>query len=131
MKSKRFIVFVIVGVMVIVLLAACSSGGGGSNPAASDSKTFNVSATEFAYTPNTFNAKPGDKLIFKVTNKGTVEHTLVIQSLDGSTELAKLSVQPGETKSLDFTAKDAGIYPIVCDIAGHKAAGMTGTLTVK
>jgi len=55
----------------------------------------------------------------------------VILSLDGSQELAKLTTQPGETKPLKFTPKDAGTYPIECDIAGHKEAGMTGTLTVK
>jgi plastocyanin len=131
MQSKRFIWFVLLGLALVALLAACSSGGGGPTSGDSGTKTFTVSTTEFAFSPDTFNAKPGEKLTFKVTNKGTVEHTLVIQSPDGSTELAKLSVQPGETKSLEFTAKDAAVYPIVCDIAGHKEAGMKGTLTVQ
>ncbi len=130
MKSKSFMLFVLLGILFVALLAACSSGGGAQS-ASGGSKSFNVSATEFAYSPNTFTAQAGDKLTFNLTNKGTVQHTLVIQSPDGSTELAKITTQPGETKALEFTPKDAGTYPIVCDIAGHKEAGMTGTLTVK
>ncbi len=130
MKSRHLVLFVLVGVLVIALLAACG-GGGGSSEAESGPQSFAVTTTEFQFNPNSFTVKVGDNLTFKVTNKGTVEHTFVIQSTDGSSELAKLSVQPGETKSLDFTAKAAGVYPIVCDIAGHKEAGMTGTLTVK
>lgn len=129
MKSKHLVWFVLMGVLVIALLAAC--GGGGSSEAASGSQSFAVTTTEFQFSPNSFTVKVGDNLMFKVTNKGTVEHTFVIQSTDGSSELAKLSVQPGETKSIDFTAKAAGVYPIICDIPGHKEAHMTGTLTVK
>jgi uncharacterized cupredoxin-like copper-binding protein len=134
MKSQRFLLFFLVSVVVIALLAACSGGTiGGTKPASGGGggQSFNVTATEFQFAPNTFSAKAGQKATFNVTNKGTVEHTFVILSPDGSQELAKLSTQPGETKPLEFTPKDAGTYPIVCNIAGHKEAGMTGKLEVK
>lgn len=134
MKSQRFILFVLVSVVVIALLAACSGGTiGGTKPASGGGggQTFNVTATEFQFAPNTFNAKAGQKVTFNLTNKGTVEHTLVIFSPDGSQELVKLSTQPGETKPLEFTPDKAATYPIVCNVAGHKEAGMTGTLEVK
>ncbi len=133
MKSKRVALFVVAGVLIIALLAACSSSSLSSAKPSTGSggKSFDVTTTEFAFAPNSFNAKPGDKLTFKVTNKGTVEHTFVIQSPDGSTELAKLSAQPGETKTLEYTPQAAGTYPIVCDIAGHKESGMVGSLVVQ
>lgn len=134
MKSKRMALFVLAGVLVIALLAACSSSSlSGAKPAAGGGggKSFNVTATEFAFAPNSFNGKPGDKLTFRIINKGTVEHTFVVQSPDGATELAKVSVQPGETKALEYTPQEAGTYPIVCDIAGHKESGMEGSLVVK
>jgi plastocyanin len=133
MKSQRVVLFVLVSVLLVALLAACSGGTiGGNKPASGGGgQTFNVTATEFQYSPSTFSAKPGEKVTFKLTNKGTVEHTIVVLSPDGSQELAKLSTQPGETKSLEFTPKDAATYPIVCNIAGHKEAGMQGTLVVK
>ena len=135
MKSLRIVWVALVSMLVIALLAACSGGtvGGTKAPASGSSggKTYNVTATEFQFAPNKFDAKVGQTVTFKVTNKGTVEHTLVVLSPDGSQELAKLSAQPGETKSLDFTPKAAGSYPIQCDIAGHKEAGMIGQLTVQ
>jgi uncharacterized cupredoxin-like copper-binding protein len=135
MKSQRIVLLALVSVLVIALLAACSGGtvGGTKAPAsgAGGGKTFNVTATEFQFTPNKFDAQVGQKVTFNVVNKGTVEHTLVVFSPDGSQELAKLSAQPGETKSLEFTPQAPGTYPIDCNIAGHKEAGMTGELTVK
>lgn len=134
MQSHRFVLFVLVSAVVIALLAACSGGTiGGTKPASGGGggQTFNVSSTEFAFTPNKFEGKVGEKLTFKVTNKGTVEHNFVILSPDGSQELTKLSTQPGETKSLEFTPSEAVTYQIDCNIAGHKEAGMVGKLEVK
>jgi len=135
MKSQRIVLLALVSVIIIALLAACSGGtvGGTKAPASSGSggKTFNVSATEFEFKPNTFEGKVGQKITFKVTNKGTVEHNFVILSPDGSQELAQITTQPGETKSLDFTPTEAVTYQIDCNIAGHKEAGMVGELVVK
>jgi uncharacterized cupredoxin-like copper-binding protein len=134
MKSQRIVLLALVSVLVIALLAACSGGtvGGTKAPASSSGgKTFNVTATEFQFAPNKFDARVGQKLTFKVTNKGTVEHNFVVLSPDGSQELAKMSTQPGETKTLEFTPAEAVTYPIDCNIAGHKEAGMVGELVVK
>jgi uncharacterized cupredoxin-like copper-binding protein len=135
MKSQRIVVVALVSVIVIALLAACSGGtvGGTKAPASSGSggKSFNVTATEFEFKPNKFEAKVGQKVTFKVTNKGTVEHNFVILSPDGSQELTKITTQPGETKSLEFTPTEATTYQIDCNIAGHKEAGMVGELLVK
>ena len=135
MKSQRIVLLALVSVIVIALLAACSGGtvGGTKAPASGSSggKTFNVTATEFQFTPNKFDAQVGQRLTFKVANKGTVEHNFVILSPDGSQELTKTSTQPGETKTLEFTPTEAVTYQIDCNIAGHKEAGMTGELAVK
>jgi uncharacterized cupredoxin-like copper-binding protein len=134
MKSQRIVVFVLVAVVLLALLAACSTGtkptpGGASS--SSGGKTINVAATEFEFKPNKFEAKVGQKVTFKVTNKGTVEHNFVVLSPDGSQELTKITTQPGETKSLEFTPTEAVTYQIDCNIAGHKEAGMIGELVVK
>ena len=135
MKSQRIVLFALLGILVIALLAACSGGtvGGTQAPAGGGSggKTFNVSATEFEFKPNKFEAKVGQKVTFKVTNKGTVEHNFVVLSPDGSQELTQMTTQPGETKSLEFTPTEAVTYQIDCNIAGHKEAGMVAELIVK
>jgi uncharacterized cupredoxin-like copper-binding protein len=135
MKSQRIVVLALVSGILIALLVACSGGtvGGTKAPASSGSggKSFNVTATEFEFKPNKFEANVGQKLTFKVTNRGTVEHNFVILSPDGSQELTKITTQPGETKSLEFTPTEAVTYQIDCNIAGHKEAGMVGELIVK
>jgi uncharacterized cupredoxin-like copper-binding protein len=135
MKSQRIVWLTLAGVVIMALLAACSGGtvGGTKAPASGSSggKSFNVSATEFEFKPNKFEAKVGQKVTFKVTNKGTVEHNFVILSPDGSQELTKMTTQPGETKSLEFTPTEATTYPVDCNIAGHKEAGMVGELVVQ
>lgn len=135
MKSQRIVLLALVGVLVIALLAACSGGtvGGAQAPAGSSggSKSYNVSATEFEFRPNKFEAKVGQKVTFKITNKGTVEHNFVVLSPDGSEELTKITTQPGETTTLEFTPTEAATFPIDCNIAGHKEAGMVGELTVQ
>jgi uncharacterized cupredoxin-like copper-binding protein len=122
MKSQRIVLLTLVSVIIIALLAACSGGTVGGT---------NVTATEFEFKPNKFEAQVGQKVTFKVTNKGTVEHNFVILSPDGSQELTKITTQPGETKSLEFTPTEAVTYQIDCNIAGHKEAGMVGELVVK
>ncbi len=137
MKLQRVVVFVLVSVLLIALLAACSGGtigtkpGTGSGSGSGGGKSYAVTATEFQFAPNKFDATVGQKTTFNVTNKGTVEHTFIVMSPDGSQELAKITTQPGETKPLEFTPSSAGTYPVVCNIAGHKEAGMTGSIEAK
>ena len=133
MKSQRIVLVVLVSVVVLALLAACT-GGSAAKPStggsSSGGKNFNVTATEFAFTPNEYkNVKAGQKVTFKVTNKGTVEHNFIVQTPDGS-ELGRLVTQPGETKTLEVTPAGAGEYPIFCDVAGHRESGMEGKMTV-
>ena len=135
MKSQRIILLALAAV-IVALLAACSGGtvGGTKAPSSSSSgggKTYNITATEFQFAPSKFDATVGQKVTFNLVNKGTVEHTFVILSADGSQELLKLDTQPGETKSGALTPPTAGTYKVQCDIAGHKEAGMTGELDVK
>ena len=39
-------------------------------------------------------------------------------------------IQPGDSKTIKFTALEAGEYEIFCTVQGHKDAGMIGTLIV-
>ena len=129
MKMRRIPVVSLIG-LIAVMLAACGGSASASTPAPITGQTINVDETEFAYTPNTFNASVGQPITFKITNKGTVDHTFVILGQDGQ-EAAKTNVKVGATATLQFTPTAAGTYPIVCDLPGHKEAGMQGTLTVK
>ena len=130
MNTRKVSVVVLIGLLALLVLAACGGGSGASTQAPTSGKTFSVETTEFAYSPNMFNASVGQPVSFKITNKGTVDHTFVIMGLDGK-EAVKATIKTGGTETLQFTPAAAGNYPIVCDLPGHKEAGMQATLTVK
>src|SRR5207302_8682215 len=121
--------FAFVVVCAGLLLTAC---GGGASPgtAPAGTREFKVTATDFKFDPGDQTFKPGEKVKVTMTNKGAVDHTWVLTDAAG-TELTKLEVKVGATASKDFTAPAAGAYNIICDIAGHKEAGMQAKATVK
>lgn len=107
------------------------------------------------------NAKPGEKLTVKLTNKTTLppaamshNFVLLMKGADPSA-IANAGLEAkdngyipkgmtdeiiahtglvagGETKSVTFNApKEPGDYTYICTFPGHYPAGMKGTLTVK
>ena len=64
-------------------------------------------------------------VVFTLPNNGTGPHSFVIDALGINVQLA-----PGETKTVTINAP-AGTYEYYCDVPGHLAAGMVGTLTVQ
>ena len=119
--------FALVVVCAGLLLTACGGGGGATT---SGVREFKVIATDFKYTPGDQTFKPGEKLKVTMTDNGAVDHTWVLMDASGA-ELTKLEVKVGATASMTFTAPVAGTYNIICDIAGHKEAGMQAKATVK
>jgi len=114
----------LVALAVALTLGAC--GGGGGTPAA---KTLSVEAIDFGFAPNAFTAKVGEDITFSISNKGALEHNFVVFDPSGA-EVGRTSIAIGATGSLTVKPSVAGAYSVVCDIAGHKEAGMVATLTV-
>jgi nitrite reductase (NO-forming) len=92
-----------------------------------DNLTTNVAVTasEFKFGPNSFNVPLGQKISFTLNNAGTLDHDLTVQGTGFA-----LSAKPGQTATGEFTFDKAGVYDFFCSIAGHKDAGMKGTLMV-
>ncbi len=78
---------------------------------------------EHAYAPIEIHAQPGQALA--ITNDGAIPHNLLILELAKGIELA-----PGEAGTLPLPADAAGTYEVICDLSGHREAGMVGTLVV-
>jgi plastocyanin len=125
--TRRYTSLVLAALIGALVLGAC--GGGAAPTAAPAAKAFTVEATEFAFSPNAFNAKVGDDITFTVTNAGTIEHNFVVFDPSGS-EVSRTSIAVGAKATLNVKPATAGAYTIDCDIAGHKEAGMVATLTV-
>jgi nitrosocyanin len=104
-------------------LAACSSG----TPAPSQGVSLNVAGSDtFKYEPASLTAKVGQAVTVNLENKGNLDHSFIIDELSVKLE----TVKAGTTGHVTFTPAQAGTFTYYCDVPGHKAAGMTGTLTV-
>lgn len=106
-----------------IVLAAC---GGGGSAASSDRVEIQTATTEFAYAPKAWEIPSGKPIKIVLKNKGTVEHDFTIDALR-----LKVTVAAGKDAEKSFAAIAPGTYEVHCSVAGHKEAGMTGTLTVK
>lgn len=122
MFKHKFLVLCGLILVVAAMVSACGPGAAGAPQA----NTLTVEASEFSYTPATFQAKAGQPVTVNFKNNGTVEHTFVIKDLN-----FKLVAQPGQTVKGTFTAPTTpGTLEIHCDVPGHTEAGMKATLTV-
>jgi len=68
----------------------------------------------------------GARVTVELTNVDGEDHDFAITSLG-----KKLLLKPGAAGKVQFAAKKAGEYEIVCTLAGYKDAGMVGVLVVK
>lgn len=98
------------------LAASGAAGGSASTEAAT------VSLDEFALDPDALTVPEGSTLA--VRNDGAVVHNL---SVDG---VASPMLNGGESGELDLSQVAPGSYTMRCDVPGHEAAGMSGTITI-
>lgn len=105
-----------------VVAVASSEGSMKSDAGAS---RVEVHLTEFgvALMPNS--VPPGD-VTFVVMNHGSIEHNFVIPSLGARTP----TIMAGQSSTLTVSGLTEGELAVICEIAGHEAAGMKATLTV-
>jgi len=111
MRTTRLTI--LFGILILVL-SAC-----GSTPPSD----VTVSLSEWAIEPMDLTVAAGI-VTFNITNTGTIDHDFAIE---GVTKIELIT--PGDTKALEVML-EPGTYNLLCDLSGHKEAGMTGTLTV-
>jgi uncharacterized cupredoxin-like copper-binding protein len=108
-----------VGVAAPFAIAAI---GGGS--ASSKTVTIKVTATEFKFALSKRSVPKGTTVIFKVTNKGKIEHDFKI-----GLKKTKL-LKPGQSATLKVKFLKKGKIRYLCTVKGHAAVGMKGTFGV-
>ncbi|HUR14141.1 MAG TPA: cupredoxin domain-containing protein [Mycobacteriales bacterium] len=94
-------------------------------------REIEVEATDYAFTGlEGFTAKAGEKIEFKLENKGKVSHNLEILDAAGK-EIGEVdTVAPGEKGEAIIELEKAGTYTFICSIGTHEEQGMKGTFTV-
>ena len=117
----------LVALGAVLGLSACGS----TEPAATEfgpsgsSNVVTVVAQDISLSASTYTAEPG-RVDVTYRNDGNLEHTLVIEGVDGF----KLAVPTPDDVDEGSVELQAGNYVIFCDVVGHREAGMEATLEV-
>lgn len=118
----------LVGLLGLALVvAAC--GGGGSEQAggtAAGGSGTTVTLAEFKFAPASLSLKVGQEVTFTLKNTGATAHNFVVADLGVNSGL----VDPSKSKTIKFTPQKEGTFRLLCDVAGHEAAGMKGEVKV-
>jgi len=120
-------VAVLVGVLGVVALVVAVLIGTNKSETASSTATDGpaaVTLTEFKIEPATVSASTSAGL--HVTNNGNVQHNVSV----AGTSVATKMIDPGKSEHLDLSQLPTGDYTILCEVPGHKDAGMTAKLHV-
>ena len=128
------------------MLAACGSDDDDGDDGASTS--IEATMSDFEFDPTDWAVAAGEEITIDLTNDGSVDHEWVILQ-DGVTVSSEADlpeteeelladfvywedeVEPGDSKTLTFTAPAAGTYQIICAIETHFDAGMEGELVAQ
>jgi uncharacterized cupredoxin-like copper-binding protein len=130
-----------------LLLAACSGQPATSGSADPDRSVDVSMSDDMRYSPDTFEVLAGQTIRFTVTNVGQVRHEFFVgdaaaheehaaemrEMTDdsmGHEEPGLLTLDAGESGTLDYTFEQAGQLFIGCHEPGHYEAGMVADITV-
>ena len=113
--------------LAAVFIAGDSSAGGSSPTAAgaAPAQQLELTLADLKITP-AMPEVPAGPVVVHVTNSGSQVHNLSFPALGKDSG----DIQPGQAATMDLGVLAAGTYDMVCTIAGHAAAGMTGMLHV-
>jgi plastocyanin len=103
------------------------SGGGGGGGAAQTLKLSADPSGALKFDKSSLTAKAG-KVTITLDNPSSIPHAVEIEGHGVEEESG--TIGEGETTEVTATVKP-GEYEYYCPVDGHKAAGMTGTLTVQ
>lgn len=94
-------------------------------PVPQETKTFNITAREFEFTPNTISVNEGDKVVVNLTSED-IAHGFAVTEYDIS-EI----VPAGTTKVIEFTANKKGTFTFKSPVDyTEEHPEMTGNLLV-
>lgn len=109
-------------------LAALALVAGASDGASGPVEITIEAQRNFRFQPQQVEVPAGREVVLTLENTtGVTAHNLHIPAFDVKTE----TIIPGESNSIRFTPTEPGTYEFRCEVPGHAAAGMIGTLKVQ
>ena len=109
-------------------------------------QTIALEMTDIKYSAGVLTAKSGEILEVGLANKGSIDHDVTLKEIPGDRALrvdgkdratgngktaVHAHIKPGSSGTLRLKVPAAGSYEFYCSVAGHKEAGMKGTITVQ
>ena len=153
MKKRLTMILVVGSMSVAALAAACGGSSSKMNMSATPTpvkpdRTVTLQAKNVKFLPDKLTIPMGSVIELKLENLDATEHDLQVEGLDadvmsggsmnaehgggqGGAMMVALHTMANEMGSVVFMANKKGTYNFYCTIAGHKEAGMIGTLTVE
>ena len=116
-------------ILCLAAVSACGGGSGGSSSSGAPAGSTQVQVMDFSFKPKDVSVSSG-KVVFFLVNSGPSAHDMLIADSTGKTVARSSLVQSGDTFTFTIDNLAAGKYVFYCDVPGHRAAGMEGTLTV-
>jgi uncharacterized cupredoxin-like copper-binding protein len=123
-----------VGLSLCYLLSSAALTADASPP-----QKVTVTTVEYRFMPKTLRFQRGVPYQLRITNRGNEQHEFTAPDFFKTVDVAnpdvlnadktEIEIPPGATKTLNFTAKQAGHYDLRC--SDHDWAGMTGQIIVK
>ncbi len=149
MKIRSIVILLLA--LGTLVLAACSSQESATTPIEPAEVTLN--ATDIAFDQNRIEVAAGRPVSLTLHNAGVLEHdfTIIEMPHDGEVSTAEMEDEMGgqdmsnvteetdihvaeptdQSQTIEFTPTTPGEYEYFCTVAGHKEAGMVGTLVVQ
>lgn len=133
MRLRSRPVFLASCAAIVAIAPACGGdddgGGGGGRTVTATNGQVTVEARDISFDIGRIETAPGP-LDVTLVEKGVQNHTFVVENADGDEVGDKLSVSNGQKEDSGTFELDAGEYEYFCDVPGHRAQGMEGTLVV-
>ena len=90
-----------------------------------DAREVVLTATEWAFEPETITVEVGEPIILVLRNEGAIEHDVEFSAFG-----LHVHAEMGTTATGSFVPDKPGTFEFACEILGHREAGMIGKLVV-
>ena len=117
--------FAFVVAVTALALAMFGLRAGGSDTVAAAPASVDAVLSEFRFSPLMITL-PLEGGTINVSNTGSAVHTLTVPELG----IKSGDINPGGTAQIEVGRVAAGMYQVICEIAGHAANGMTASLMI-
>ena len=81
----------------------------------------------FQFEPSTLEVASGTEVVLTLENMGRMSHNLHVPAFGVQTR----TIAPNESDTVRFVADEPGTIEFLCEVPGHAAVGMTGTLEIR